>query len=357
MSESIDPIPFGSRRIGPGAPVLVIAEIGINHEGVVETCARMVEAAAHAGADAIKLQTVDADANYVGGTESHRVFSVASLTREETARMFSLARANGLEVFTTAGDPATLKWVNQLDPAAQKISSGLLTHLPLIREAARTGRPLLMSTGMAEPADIDAAVAAAREGGAEAIGLFQCTSLYPAPPETLDLAVIGWMEETYGVPAGFSDHSLGGEAAVLSVAAGARMIEKHFTLDPSRPGYDHQLSLDPQGFARMVDAVRAAERMMGDGRKTLTPDQADMARRMRRYLVAARDVAAGSVIGLEDIGVMRMPDGRVGLAPKHYDHLVGVRAIRELPRFAPFTEEFLPRETQIGERRTPPPAS
>ena len=278
MSESIATIPFGSRLIGPGEPVVVIAEIGINHEGDIETCARMIEAAAGADADAVKLQTIDADANYVGGTESHGVFNAASLTREETARMLTLARANGLEAFTTAGDTATLEWVTQLNPAAHKISSGLLTHLPLIRVAARTGRTLLMSTGMAEPADIDAAAAAAREAGAQAIGLFQCTSLYPAPPEAINLASIQWLAARYGVPVGFSDHSVGCEAAALSVTAGARMIEKHFTLDPSTPGYDHHISLDPQGFAAMVQRVRAAEAMLGVPEKRLTRDERDNAR-------------------------------------------------------------------------------
>lgn len=338
MNKSIATIPFGSRRIGPGEPVLVIAEIGINHEGVVETCARMIEAAARAGADAVKLQTIHADANYVGGTESHRLFSAAGLTREETARMFTLARANGMEVFTTAGDAATLEWVDQLDPAAHKISSGLLTHLPLIREAARTGRTLLMSTGMAENADIDAAVAAAREAGANAIGLFQCTSLYPAPPETLCLAVIAWLEETHGAPAGFSDHSLGDEAVVLSVAAGARMIEKHFTLDSARPGYDHALSLDPEGFAAMVRRLRAAEAMVGAPEKRLTQDERENARKLHRIVIAGRDIAAGEVFTTENLVCKRPLPGTTGLPPRDYDRLLGRRAARALRADEPVDE-------------------
>ena len=186
--SGVPAVPFGSRVIGPGAPVAVIAEIGINHEGDAGTCARMIEAAAAAGADAIKLQTIDADENYVRGTESYELFHKSGLGREGTAEMFEFARRNGVEPFTTAGDPATLEWVDRLAPAAHKFSSGLLTNGPLIRRAAETGRTLLMSTGMAEVADVDAAVAAAVGDGRRPVGLFQCTSLYPAPPETLNLA-------------------------------------------------------------------------------------------------------------------------------------------------------------------------
>src|SRR5262249_51834119 len=160
--------------------VVVIAEIGINHEGSVEACGKMITAAAGAGADAIKLQTVDPDESYAPGTASYALFSRAWLSPEATARMFGLARDLGMEPFTTSGDPATLDWVDRLRPAAHKISSGLLTHLPLIRRAAATGRSVIMSTGMSTLEDVDDAVAAAQ--GAP-IALMQCTSLYPAPPD------------------------------------------------------------------------------------------------------------------------------------------------------------------------------
>lgn len=335
----IQSIRFGSRCIGPGHPVVVIAEIGINHEGSAEVCARMIEEAGRAGADAIKLQTMDADENYVRGTESHALFSDCSLTQEETAQMFDLARAKGMEPFTTSGDFRTIDWVDRLNPAAHKISSGLLTTLPIIRYAARTGRPLLMSTGMAEGADIDAAVAAAREGAASGVALFQCTSVYPAPPETLDLAAIGWLSRRYTVPAGLSDHSIGTEAAALSVAAGARMIEKHFTLDSSRPSFDHRLSLDPKSFAEMVGRVRAAEAMMGQAGKHPAEVERTNAPRFHRILVARRDIAAGEVFDANNLALKRPLPGSVGLAPRHYDTVIGRHAARALRADEPVAAE------------------
>ena len=344
MTEQIASIPFGSRRIGPDEPVLVIAEIGINHEGSVETCARLIEKAARADADAVKLQTADPDENYAPGTESHKLFAQSQLSPEETARMFALARRHGLEAFTTTGGN-TLPWVEKLDPPAYKISSGLLGHLPLIARFARTGRPLLISTGFGEAEDISQAVDTLRGAGGREFGLFQCTSLYPAAPESLNLGVIRWLEQEFEAPAGFSDHSLGIEAAVLSVVAGARMIEKHFTLDKSRTGFDHGISLEPAEFGEMMKRIRIAEKMLGDGIKRLVPEQVAMADRMRRYLVAARDIRAGDVLAAEDIAVMRLGEGRTGLTPKHYERLVGMRAAHDVERQQPFGKAFLPPPT------------
>lgn len=323
---------FGARRIGQGEPVVVIAEIGVNHEGDVGACARMIEEAARAGADSIKLQTIDADENYVRGTESHSLFSACALSREETAAMFELSRRLGMEPFTTAGDPATLDWVTNLRPAAHKISSGLLTNHPAVRYAARTGLPLLMSTGMAEAGDIDAAVAAAQEAGAEGIGLFQCTSIYPAAPELLNLSAIRWLEQRYGAPAGFSDHSVGVEAAALAVAAGARMIEKHFTLDRSRPSYDHRLSLEPGDFAEMVRRVREAEAMLGRPEKRLTEEERAKARLYHRILVARRQISAGERLDANNVGLKRPLPGTAGLPPSRFDEVLGRSARRTLAR-------------------------
>lgn len=303
----------------------MIAEIGINHEGDITTCARMIDAAARSGADAIKLQTIDADENYVEGTPSHALFAQAELSREDTGRMFAYARRLGMEAFTTAGDFATLEWVDRLAPAAHKISSGLLNNTPLIRLAARTGRTLLISTGMAETPDIDESVTAARAAGASYLGLFQCTSLYPAPVESLHLATIGWLASRYGVPTGFSDHSLGTEAAAPSVAAGARMIEKHLTLDAGRPGFDHAISLDEVDFTEMVRRVRTTEAMLGAAEKSRTPVEAERAKSLRRVVVARRDIAAGETLQWDALGLKRQVSGRGGLAPKEAESLLGRR--------------------------------
>lgn len=323
-------ISFGRRSIGEGCPVLLIAEIGVNHEGSAETCARMIEAAAASGADSIKLQTIDADANYVRGTESHKLFSGCALSREETAALFRLSREKGMEPFTTAGDIATLEWIERLDPAAHKISSGLLTTEPVVTWAARTGRSMIMSTGLATVEDIDSAVAAARSAGAKGISLLQCTSIYPAPIETLNLATIDWLAERYGAVAGFSDHSVGVEAASLAVAAGARLIEKHFTLDPKRPGFDHPISLDPAAFKDMTRRVRAAETMIGARARRLTEAEAARAPLFHRTLVALRPVGIGDRFDRNNLGYKRPLPGRLGLEPRHFDQVLGRRAARAL---------------------------
>jgi len=329
----------GRQIIGRGNPSFVIAEIGINHEGSVEACAKMIRAAAEAGADAVKLQTVDPEENYAPGTESHAIFSQAELTREETARMFELARQLGLEVFTTAGDFNTLEWVEALEPSAHKISSGLLTSTPIIRAAAKTGRPLLMSTGMAETEAIDRAVEAAKEAGCQALALFQCTSIYPAPPETLNLRTIGWLEERYGIPCGFSDHSRGIQAAPLAVAAGASMIEKHFSLDLGREGFDHRLSLSPEDFAEMVNGIRSAEAMLGTPEKSLATEEQVNAGKYHRVLAARRDVDTGKILGRDDVAVLRLAPGSGGLEPGRFESLMGKRALVALKRFSPIREE------------------
>jgi len=323
-------IPFGSRRIGTGYPVAVIAEIGINHEGNPELCAAMIRAAAAAGADAVKLQTIDPDENYVRGSDSYRLFSAAALTRETTAAMFDLTRQLGMEPLTTAGDFATIDWVSRLKPSAFKISSGLLTHLPVVRHAARQGVSLLMSTGMSELREVTEAIDAAQDGRAVGIGVFQCTSIYPAADATLDLAAIRALEQRFSVPAGFSDHSLGSDAAALAVAAGARMIEKHFSYDPRRAGYDHRISLDAAGLKTLVQRVRRAEVMMGTTTKRLTEPERRQAEVARRILVARAAIQAGERFSSTNLGIKRPLPGMTGLAPKHYETVLGRVAAKAL---------------------------
>ncbi|MEQ8667363.1 MAG: N-acetylneuraminate synthase family protein [Rhodospirillales bacterium] len=340
-TPTLSPLTIGARDVGPGAPCYVIAEVGINHEGSVETCAKLIEQAAKAGADAVKLQTVDVDETYAPGTESHTVFSAAELTPEETGRMFEYGREIGIDVFTTAGDLTALAWIEKLEPVAYKISSGLLTALPIIRKTAATGRPVLMSTGMASPEDVDAAVDAARTAGGSQIGLFQCTSLYPAPPETLNLRSIRWLSARYGVPVGFSDHSLGIEAAPLSVAAGAVMIEKHFSLDTGRPGFDHRISLNPDAFAAMIQAIRQTEAALGVDGMPLNETVAENAKRYLRTLAARRDLPAGTVLGADDIGIMRLAPENRGLAPVAFDGVVGRTLKSARARYEPIRDEDL----------------
>jgi sialic acid synthase SpsE len=280
---------------------------------------------------------MDADENYLPGTESHEIFSGAALSRSQTAEMFQLARDRGVEPFTTAGDRYTLAWVLELDPCAVKISSGLLTHLPLIREAAGTGYPLIMSTGMAEDEQIDAAMTAVRAGGVSDAALLHCTSIYPAPKEEAHLSRIVWLRDRHNTPVGYSDHYVGTEAAVLAVAAGACILEKHLSLTPSREGYDHRLSLDPEKFGEMVRQIRSAEALLGSPNRELSPTERANARRFHRIIVARRKIASGATLGVDDIGFRRPPTGMEGLPPIAYDAIVGRVLQHDLEENDPIT--------------------
>ncbi len=250
--------------------IYIIAEIGVNHEGDVDKCRSMIDSVVKSGANAVKLQTIDADANYAKGTESYKIFKDVELTCEETASIFQHASDVGVDIFTTCGDLPTAKWVDELNPSAWKVSSGLLTHTTMVRSLASFGRPMLISTGMAINKEIDQAINIIEEEGNNDITIFQCTSLYPAPPESLNLSNIDFLKKRYGYNVGFSDHSIGSDAVFLSIATGVTMIEKHFTYDKSRRGYDHAISLEPKEFHNMVARVRLAETIMGPINKTIS---------------------------------------------------------------------------------------
>ena len=301
----------------------IIAEIGINHEGSIDVCKTMIEAAAKCGVNAVKLQTINADANYVKGTASHNIFKNAELTHDETREAFKLAGDFGIDIFTTVGDLETLHWVDELNPSHWKISSGLLTNIPFIGHLASLKRPLLMSTGMANEIEIDLAVQEAKLKGAKDISLFQCTSIYPTPFEEVNLSAIGWMKERYQCPIGLSDHSNGDDAVFLSIAAGATLIEKHFSLDNSKNGYDHKVSLDEQGFKRMVERVRFAEKLMGSNKKEITKGIKKTRDNSLRYIVATQPIAIGERFSTSNINIKRTMPGESGLEPKSYEKIIG----------------------------------
>ena len=319
--------------------VKIIAEIGINHEGSVEKCARMIKEAANVGVNAVKLQTIDADANYVVGSESYKIFKGSELTREETSDMFDLARAKGLEIFTTAGDIETIKWVEEFKPSCWKISSGLLTHIPMVRYLASLGRPLLVSTGMASVDDIDLAIETIRSTGNSNISLFQCTSLYPAPVDSLNLSTISWLKERYNCKVGFSDHSLGSDAAFLSVGAGATLIEKHFSLDNGRSGFDHKISLNPNGLKEMIGRIRAAEQIMGEPIKYVSEPIKKMREKFLRSVVAIDSISKGDIFSSENIGVRRTLSDKKGSEPKYFDTMLGLIAKKDFNVNDPITIE------------------
>lgn len=335
------PVRFGSRHIGAGHPAVVIAEIGINHEGDVGRCREMIEAAVDAGVDAVKLQTADPDEHYAPGSESHQLYTRAILTQPETAAMFDHAKSLGVEVFTTCGDMPTLTFIESLDPAAHKISSGMCRHVSMIRRIAETGRPMILSTGMAEWPQVDAAVQAAWQTGLRDLAIMQCVSLYPAQPEQTNLAAMSVMEQRYGIPAGFSDHTLGIEAPRLAVAAGATCIEKHLTFDTAREGFDHGISLNPTEFKELVAGIRQVEKVLGSGEKIMADAERINSDRFRRYVVARRPLAEGTVLSLAELAVMRLPQGKSGVPAEKLESFVGKTMRQAVNQFDPIPENTL----------------
>jgi sialic acid synthase SpsE len=300
-------------------------------------CAALIAAAAESGADAVKLQTVTPEESYHPDTQSYAVFKGATLPRDANARMIEAAEEAGVILFSTPGDPTALRMLLDLDVPAIKISSGLLTNLPLIEMAAAGGKPLIMSTGMARMDEVRAAVDVARGAGCREMALLQCTSLYPAPAPALNLRGMETLARIGDCPVGYSDHYPGHLAVLAAVARGAKLIEKHFTLDASAAGADHAISIEPAEFDEMVQAIREIEAMLGSSEKA--PAEAEIPLRASRHrrLVAARDLAAGVSVTPDDVYLMRLPADHAALPAQRYHDVIGKRTTRAIPRLTGLT--------------------
>jgi sialic acid synthase SpsE len=330
---------IGNRLVGEGAPVFIIAEIGINHEGKEAEAAWLIERAAEAGADAVKFQTVDADRSYAPDTASYRAFKQRALHADAYERLMRQAADLGLIMFSTPGDLESLKLMVGVGMPSIKISSGQMTNVLLLRAAAETGLPLLISTGMADLDEVRVTVDSARQAGAREIAVLHCTSLYPAPAETLNLLAIATLRAELGLPVGYSDHYLGSLAAVA--AMGACIIEKHFTRDCSQPGVDHALSLEPSGLADMVRQIRTVETMLGSAAKAPIAAELRLAPERRRYLVARRALAAGDTITPDAVTAMRVSCGDCGIPASAVDSALGRRLRRAVVANELLTEQLL----------------
>ena len=322
---------IGEHELGADRPCFVIAEVGVNHDGSVDRALELVEAAADAGADAVKFQTFRADrlatadapkASYqLAGTDPEES-QLAMLQRLELSpdahrQVQAAAAAAGMEFLSSMFDDESADFLDELGVGAFKIPSGAITNLPLLAHVGRFGRPVILSTGMADLAEVGAAVDELEAAGNEQIVILHCVSAYPAPPAEANLRAMATMEAEFHKPVGFSDHTLGVEVAFAAVALGACMIEKHLTLDRSSPGPDHAASLEPSEFRDFVLGIRSIESALGDGRKVPVPSELETAAVARKSLVAACSVAAGTMITDEMIALSRpgtgLPPGARGL--------------------------------------------
>lgn len=324
---------------------LIIAEVGNNHEGDFDVACELIDKAAETGVDAVKFQTFIPE----------RYSSVRDVTRMETLNRFRLsydqfasladrAHARNLLFISTPFDLESAAFLGTIVDAV-KIASGDNTFYPLIRKAAETGKPMIISTGLADRNEIARAVdhvtQSWREPGIDhELALLHCVASYPVPVEQANLAAIRSLSAAFPEQTiGYSDHTIGPEAAVLAVALGARIIEKHFTLDTAYSDFrDHQLSADPSDMTTLVDAVRRAEAMMGTGEITAMPCEEPMMGPVRRSIVAARDLTAGHTVSHEDLTWVR-PGG--GIAPGDEDQLIGRRMRRDVTHGDMITPEHL----------------
>jgi len=336
----LEPVALGDRLVGPGAPVFVIAEAGVNHNGDPELAERLVDAAADAGADAVKFQTFSADqvvassapkAEYQrertpDGESQLEMLRALELGADTWARLVERCRERSLAFLSTPFDGPSVELLVELGVPALKIASPDLTNDLLLEQAAATGLPLLLSTGMATGDEVEAAL---RCVAGSPVVLLHCVSAYPAPVAEANVRAIPALAQRFGVPVGFSDHTLGAEAALAAVALGACAVEKHVTLDRTLPGPDHAASLSPDELAALVRSIRSVEQALGDGEKRPAPSEQPNIAVVRRSLAAARDLDSGTTLERAMLTALRPG---TGIAPGRVAEVVGRTLVRDVQR-------------------------
>ena len=329
----------------------LIAEMSANHAGDLSRALEIVHAAKEAGADCIKTQTytadtltIDCDNEYFAiregpwaGRTLHDLYREAHTPWDWLARIKAEADSVGIDFLSTPFDPTAVDFLTELGVKSFKIASFELVDIPLVRYIAAQNKPVIASTGMASLGEIERAVRAMREAGNDELCLLKCSSAYPAIPDDMNLRTIPHLAETFGVDAGLSDHTLGSVAAVAAVAVGARVVEKHFCLSRSIPNPDAAFSLEPAEFRRMRDDIRAVERALGKVQYGVSATEEGSVA-FRRSLFVVRDVRAGDSFTPENVRSIRPG---YGMAPRHYDTVIGRSAARDIRRGTPLDWSML----------------
>ena len=341
----------GGRWVGDGAPCFVIAEAGANHNRDLEMARELIAVAAEAGADAVKFQTYSAETlyskaaprfTYLEGVTDKSTWDLIKsieLPREWQPRLAEEARARGIVFMSTPFDHRAVEELDALGVPAFKIASFEIVDLPLVQRAAATGKPMIISTGLADLEDIQDALAACAAAGNQHVALLQCASLYPAPPARVNLRAMATMRQAFGVPTGLSDHTLGIHVPVAAAALGAAVIEKHYTLSRALPGPDHPFAIEPGELTAMVRQIREVEAALGDGRKGAPqPDEVEMHQKARRSLIAVRPIRRGTRIEADMLTIKRPG---FGIKPKHAVLVVGRVARVDIDEDAVLTWDML----------------
>lgn len=342
-----------NKKIGCGHVPFIIAEMSGNHNQSLERALEIVEIAAKTGAHALKIQTYTADTmtlnvkgkgfdiedegNIWKGKNLYELYKEAYTPWEWHKPIFDRARELGIIPFSTPFDETAVDFLEELDVELYKIASFENTDIPLIKKVAATGKPMIISTGMATVAELDETVRAAREAGCKDLILLKCTSTYPATPDNTNISTIPHMRELFNVQVGLSDHTMGTGVAVASVALGATVIEKHFTLSRTDGGVDAAFSMEPDEMAALVLETERAWQAMGNITYGAT-EKEKASLKFRRSIYVARDIAEGEEFTQENIRVIRPG---YGLAPKYYDRVLGGKASKSLKAGTPLDWEML----------------
>jgi pseudaminic acid synthase len=343
---------IGGRQIGPGRPVYIVAEMSANHGQDRCRAMEMIHAMKESGADAVKLQTytpdtltIDSDREYfrVGkgtpweGRTLYRLYEEAMTPWDWHAELKTAAEDIGLDFFSTPFDETAVDFLEELGTPVHKIASFENVDHALIRRIAETGKPIIMSTGMATLPELEEAVETIRSAGGDQLALLKCTSAYPSPPEEMNLRTLPDLQQKFGVPVGLSDHTRGIAVPVAAVALGAQLLEKHFTLSREPEGPDSVFSLEPDEFREMAGAVRAAEKALGA--PCYSPTETEMKSRcFRRSLFVVQAIRRGDEITPENVRSIRPGHG---LHPRHLDTVLGKRAARDIDRGTPLAWDLV----------------
>jgi N-acetylneuraminate synthase len=343
---TIKTMKIDGREIGPGKPTYIIAELSANHNQDKEQAIQLIHAAAEAGADAVKLQTytpdtitINCDRSYFkieegtlwSGRILYDLYGEAFTPWEWQPELKRLAEKLGMQCFSSPFDATAVDFLEQMNVPAYKVASFEIVDTPLLKKIGATKKPVIVSTGMASLAEISEALDTLRSAGTTEIALLKCVSAYPAPPEAMNLKTIPHLAEAFSVPAGLSDHTLGITVPVTSVALGGTIIEKHMTMSRNIPGPDSPFSLEPHEFRQMVDAVRIAEKAVGQVTYGVGPSELK-SRAFRRSLFVVKDVAKGEVFTEENVRSIRPGQG---MAPKFLPDVLGRVAKADIPRGTP----------------------
>ncbi len=356
----IRPIDIGNRRVGPGYPAYIVAEMSANHNQDFEQAIQILRAVKDSGADAVKIQTytpdtltIDCDNDYFrikdtiwNGRTLYDLYSEAFTPWEWQPKLKEMAEEMGMDLFSSAFDSSAVDFLEDMDVPAHKVASFEIVDIPLIEKMAETGKPIIISTGMATLQEIEEAILTIRNSGNSQIALLKCTSAYPAPPEEMNLRTIPDMMESFQLPTGLSDHSLGIEVPVAAVTSGACIIEKHFTLSRDIPGPDSAFSLEPGEFKAMVDAVRTTEKALGTVRYG-PGKQESKSSVFRRSLFVVKDMKRGDKFTTENLRSIRPG---FGLHTRHLKEVIGQTARSGIKRGTPLAWKLV--EGMAGENLT-----